>query len=86
MDVESTQPPPTKKQKTSENKSRKDKKDNRRGGGGGKPKEPEVGQFEMFTKGIGAKLLKKMGWAEGQGLGKDGTGMVNPIEVRFRSF
>ena len=29
---------------------------------------------------IGAKLLKKMGWKEGSGLGKDSTGIVEPIQ------
>lgn len=29
---------------------------------------------------IGAKLLKKMGWKEGSGLGKDSTGIVEPIK------
>jgi len=43
----------------------------------------EIGQFEMFTKGIGAKILKKFGWEVGKGLGKDGTGIVTPIEVNF---
>ena len=29
--------------------------------------------------GIGAALLKKIGWTEGSGLGKDGQGVVRPI-------
>lgn len=35
--------------------------------------------------GIGAKLLSKMGYVEGQGLGKDGSGIANPIQVKPRS-
>lgn len=30
---------------------------------------------------IGAKLLKKMGWKEGEGLGRDASGIVEPIKV-----
>lgn len=32
---------------------------------------------------IGNKLLQKMGWQAGQGLGKKNDGIVNPIEVGF---
>lgn len=38
------------------------------------------GQSSSF----GLKLLKKMGWKEGSGLGKEGEGIVNPIEVNLR--
>ena len=31
---------------------------------------------------IGNKLLRKMGWKTGQGLGKDGSGITTPIEVK----
>jgi len=30
---------------------------------------------------IGNKLLQKMGWQEGQGLGQRGQGIIDPIEV-----
>lgn len=33
---------------------------------------------------VGNKLLQKMGWSEGQGLGKSNQGRVNIIEVSFR--
>lgn len=32
---------------------------------------------------IGNKLLKKMGWAEGSGLGTDGDGRVDPMYVIY---
>lgn len=41
----------------------------------------EVGAFEVHTKGFGSKLMAKMGYVEGGGLGKDGQGMSKPIEV-----
>jgi hypothetical protein len=36
-------------------------------------------------EGIGGQILKRMGWKQGEGLGKDATGQVNPVEVSRRS-
>ncbi|KAI9289684.1 hypothetical protein BC943DRAFT_314930 [Umbelopsis sp. AD052] len=33
---------------------------------------------------IGNKLLQKMGWKEGQGLGSTGSGIIDPIQAQYR--
>ncbi|KAF2706377.1 hypothetical protein K504DRAFT_505324 [Pleomassaria siparia CBS 279.74] len=38
-----------------------------------------------LSGGFGARMLAKMGFVEGQGLGKDGTGISEPIQVRLRT-
>ncbi|KAG5243780.1 Zinc finger protein [Salix suchowensis] len=39
------------------------------------------GAFEVHTKGFGSKMMGKMGFIQGGGLGKDGQGMAQPIEA-----
>lgn len=39
------------------------------------------GEWEKHTKGIASHLMKKMGYEPGKGLGLDGEGIVNPIEI-----
>ncbi|XP_051150601.1 uncharacterized protein LOC127265006 [Andrographis paniculata] len=44
----------------------------------------EYGKFEMHTTGFGSKMMARMGYVEGEGLGKDGQGMAEPIRVSIR--
>ncbi|KAI3771811.1 hypothetical protein L6452_02980 [Arctium lappa] len=39
------------------------------------------GAFEMHTTGFGSRMMAKMGYVDGGGLGKDGRGIAEPIEA-----
>lgn len=48
------------------------------------PPGPGFAQFNKHSKGFGQKMLEKMGWNVGKGLGADGEGIINPVETKLR--
>ncbi|XP_052789995.1 zinc finger CCCH-type with G patch domain-containing protein-like [Mya arenaria] len=43
----------------------------------------DLGQWEAHTKGVGSRLLSKMGYIPGQGLGKNGEGRIEPVPIQL---
>lgn len=43
-------------------------------------------EFKLKEENLGFKLLKKLGWTEGKGLGSTGQGILNPIDKGSTSF
>ncbi|CAF0943482.1 unnamed protein product [Brachionus calyciflorus] len=43
-----------------------------------------VNEKKIETSNIGLKLMSKMGWKEGKGLGKEETGIVEPITTKLK--
>ncbi|XP_066508362.1 SURP and G-patch domain-containing protein 1-like isoform X2 [Hoplias malabaricus] len=43
------------------------------------PDYSEYKEFKLTVENIGFKMLMKMGWKEGEGLGSDGQGIKNPV-------
>ncbi|XP_071097176.1 zinc finger CCCH-type with G patch domain-containing protein-like [Haliotis cracherodii] len=42
-----------------------------------------LGEWEQYTKGIGSKLMAKMGYITGQGLGVRGEGRADPVPIQL---
>ncbi|XP_069850723.1 tuftelin-interacting protein 11 [Dipodomys merriami] len=59
-------------------------KPSQKGFAGGSKSFMDFGSWERHTKGIGQKLLQKMGYVPGRGLGKNAQGIINPIEAKQR--
>ncbi|VDP62153.1 unnamed protein product [Heligmosomoides polygyrus] len=45
--------------------------------------ESDVPDIEQYSKGIGSRLLGKMGWKRGSGLGRSQQGRVDPVAIHL---
>ncbi|KAJ7963485.1 SUPPRESSOR OF ABI3-5 like [Quillaja saponaria] len=59
------------------------------GVGGGRAAGDPMDSYEVITvekaideKNVGNRMLRSMGWHEGLGLGKDGSGMIEPVQAQ----
>lgn len=46
---------------------------------GRQPNISDYKDFKLKEDNIGFKMLQKLGWSEGQGLGSNGSGIVEPV-------
>ena len=46
--------------------------------------ESSFGDFERHTSGFGGRVLARAGFVPGEGLGKDGQGIAEPVQARAR--
>ena len=73
------------------NGSRQNQPASRRGGGGGGnggrrgPRAAPPAPPPAVVTGIGKRLLEKMGWKDGQGLGKQGEGRTEPVAASSKT-
>ncbi|XP_010687767.2 uncharacterized protein LOC104901840 [Beta vulgaris subsp. vulgaris] len=51
----------------------------KRSGGSGRNSTPNIGAFEKHTKGFGSKMMARMGFVDGAGLGRNSQGIVTPL-------
>lgn len=42
-------------------------------------------QSRKFKSSFGSSILKKYGWEDGEGLGKERTGTVDPLQIKRRT-
>ncbi|KAF5405035.1 Splicing factor 4 [Paragonimus heterotremus] len=47
---------------------------------GRNPDYSEYKQFKLTCENVGFQMLEKMGWKEGEGLGTEGQGIINPVD------